>query len=388
MYDQLRFPPGFLWGAATSAYQIEGAAAEDGRGPSIWDTFCRQPGRIWQGQTGDVAADHYHRWAEDVDLMARLGLRAYRFSVSWPRVQPSGEGAVNEPGLAFYDRLVDALLERGIQPFVTLYHFDLPQALQDRGGWPARDTALRFSEYAALMARRLGDRVTWWITHNEPGIVAAMGYYTGQHAPGVRSPLAFARAVHHLLLSHGLAAQAIRAEARLKPRVGIALNLSPVYPASPADKAAAVRYDLAHNRLFLDPLLRGSYPEGLLGSLVPVLARAQPGDLAAISAPLDFLGVNYYSRAIVRRSWRLPLAWAREVAPPPRRGDVRDVGDLPRGAGRPAAAPVARLPPRRDDRHRERRAGVGPGRRRRLRARSPPHRLPASPPGGGPVRHG
>ena len=317
MDDSLRFPPGFLWGAATSAYQIEGAAAEDGRGPSIWDTFCRQPGRVWQGQTGDVAADHYHRWAEDVELMARLGLRAYRFSVSWPRVQPVGMGAVNEPGLAFYDRLVDALLERGIQPFVTLYHYDLPQVLQDRGGWPVRDTALRFAEYAALMARRLGDRVTWWITHNEPGIVAAMGHYTGQHAPGLRSPVAFARAVHHLLLSHGLATWAIRAESRAAPRVGIALNLSPVYPASPADKAAAERYDLAHNRLFLDPLLRGRYPDGMLGRLVPLLARARASDLAAISVPLNFLGVNYYNRALVRRSWRLPLAWADEVGPPP-----------------------------------------------------------------------
>lgn len=331
--SEFGFPKDFIWGAATSAYQIEGAWNEDGRGPSVWDAFCRQPGRVWQGQTGDVAADHYHRWSEDVALMAQLGLGAYRFSISWPRVLPQGWGAVNKAGLDFYDRLVDALLARGIQPFVTLFHYDLPQALQDCGGWPRRDTAYRFAEYAAIVARRLGDRVTWWIPHNEPAVVAALGYYTGEHAPGVRSPVAALRAIHHLLLSHGLAAQAIRAEAHVRPRVGIALNLTPVHAATPTDGGAAVRYDLLHNRLFLDPLLRGRYPSGrlpragakgalgaspsgLLGWLVPALARAQAGDLAVIGEPLDFLGVNYYTRAIVRRSWRLPLVWAEEEDAP------------------------------------------------------------------------
>jgi beta-glucosidase len=310
------FPPGFIWGTATSAYQIEGAAAEDGRGPSVWDAFSHVPGKVQRGETGDTAADHYHRWAEDVDLMARLGLGAYRFSVSWPRVQPTGRGAVNEKGMAFYDRLVDALLARGIEPFVALSHFDLPQALEDRGGWAARDTAYRFAEYAALMARRLGDRVAWWMPHNEPGVPAANGYFRGIHAPGRREPMAAMRAVHFLLLSHGLAVQAIRSSAARPAKVGVALGLNPVHPATPSDRGAARRYDTIGNRLFLDAILLGRYPRSLEGWLVSTLARAQAGDAAVIGSPLDYVGINYYSRALVKRSLTLPLVWAAKADAP------------------------------------------------------------------------
>jgi beta-glucosidase len=304
------FPTGFLWGAAASAYQIEGAWNEDGRGPSVWDAFAHRPGKVWQGHTGDVAADHYHRWAGDVDLMAQIGLQAYRFSVSWPRVQPQGAGQVNERGLDFYDRLVDALLARGIQPFVALHHFDLPQALQDRGGWPSRDTAYRFAEYAAVVAHRLGDRARCWIPHNEPAAVAFNGYALGTSAPGLRNPAASLRALHHLLLSHGLAAQAIRAAAPGPVQIGTAINTSPVYPATPADRGAATRLDALVNRLTLDPLLLGRYPKDAVGRLTPILARAKAEDMAIIATPLDFLGVNYYTRILARRSWRLPLLWA------------------------------------------------------------------------------
>lgn len=314
----LSFPQDFIWGAATSAYQIEGAWNEDGRGPSVWDVFCRQPGKTWQGQTGDVAADHYHRWREDVDLMAQLGLRAYRFSISWPRVLPRGTGQVNQAGLDFYDRLVDALLARGIQPFVTLFHYDLPLALQEKGGWPNRDIVHHFAEYARIVAQRLGDRVTYWIPHNEPFVVAALGYYTGEHAPGVRNPVAALQAIHHLLLSHAYAAQAIRAYAKTSPRIGIALNLNPVYPASPSllDRQAARRFDRLINRVCLDPLFLGRYPGHLLPPLSWFWPRVKPGDMAAIASSLDFLGVNYYSRAVVRHDWKTPLIWAKETELP------------------------------------------------------------------------
>jgi beta-glucosidase len=320
----LCFPPGFLWGAAASAYQIEGAWNEDGRSASVWDTFARRPGKVWRGQTGDVAADHYHRWAGDVDLMAEIGLQAYRLSISWPRVLPQGAGRVNEKGLDFYDRLVDALLARGIRPFVVLHHFDLPQALQDRGGWPSRDTAFHFAEYAAAAARRLGDRVAYWIPQNEPSAVAFAGYGLGTAAPGQRNPVASLRAMHHLLLSHGLAAQAIRAVAPGPVQIGAAVNASPVYAATPADAGAARRLDGLVNRLTLDPLLLGRYPQDALGRLTPLLARAKSGDMAVIGAPLDFLGINYYSRILARRDWAwkaaIPSASPRsamwEVYPP------------------------------------------------------------------------
>jgi len=293
------FDPDFLWGAATSSHQIEGATAEDGRGPSIWDTFAATPGKVANGDTGAVAADHYHRYREDVELMSELGLGAYRFSIAWPRVQPSGSGPVERRGLDFYRRLVDTLLEAGIQPWPTLYHWDLPQPLEDAGGWPVRDTAKRFAEYAATVHDALSDRVERWTTLNEPWCSAFLGYATGRHAPGRRDPAAAVRAAHHLMLGHGLAVQAMGEGAR----VGITLNLTDVTPlsGSATDLDAARRIDGLQNRLFLDPLLRGAYPQDVLGDLTEVTAfdHIQEGDLKTIAAPLDFLGVNYYAPMLV-----------------------------------------------------------------------------------------
>ncbi|MGN9846452.1 GH1 family beta-glucosidase [Nonomuraea sp. H19] len=292
------FDPGFLWGAATSSYQIEGASAEDGREPSIWDVFAAQPGNVRDGDTGDIACDHYHRYRDDVALMAELGLRAYRFSVAWPRVQPLGSGAVNQRGLDFYRRLVDELLSREIQPWPTLYHWDLPQPLEDAGGWPARDTALRFADYAAAVHDALADRVTHWTTLNEPWCSAFLGYATGEHAPGRREPAAAIRAVHHLLLGHGMAASAMSGS-----RVGITLNPAQVSPAtgSAEDVDAARRIDGVANRIFLDPLFRAAYPADVVQDLTEVTGfeHVRDGDLKVIAAPLDFLGVNYYTPAIV-----------------------------------------------------------------------------------------
>ncbi|MBE3599774.1 MAG: beta-glucosidase [Limnochordaceae bacterium] len=298
------FPPGFLWGAATAAYQIEGAVDEGGRGESIWDRFSHTPGKTRDGDTGDVACDHYHRYRDDVRIMRELGLAAYRFSVAWPRIFPEGRGRPNPDGVAFYERLLDELEKAGIQPVVTLYHWDLPQALQDRGGWPHRDTAYRFADYAAWMFDRLGDRVPYWITHNEPFVVSILGHVTGEHAPGLNDPAAGFRTAHHLLLSHGLAVQAFREGGRRKGRIGITLNLSPVHPASgsPEDEAAARRVDGLINRWFLDPLFRGAYPEDMVehfGRLIP-LPEASEADMRLISQDVDFLGVNYYSRQVVR----------------------------------------------------------------------------------------
>lgn len=307
----------FVWGAATAAYQIEGAWNEDGKGPSIWDTFCRQPGKIANGESGDVAADHYHRWQEDVRLMAELGLKAYRFSVAWPRVMPQGAGAVNPPGLDFYDRLVDALLEHHIEPYITLYHWDLPQALQDRGGWTNRETAHHFAEYARIVVERLGDRVTHWITHNEPFVAAVIGHFTGEHAPGLQDPAATFKVAHHLLLSHGLAVEAMRAVAPRPLHIGITLNLSPVHPASDseADRQAAVRHDGILNCMFLDPLFRGHYPQDMLALLGPLFPDVSPDDFKRIAAPLDFLGVNYYSRTVIRHDPTVPVIEASGVQP-------------------------------------------------------------------------
>jgi beta-glucosidase len=291
------FPPGFRFGAATAAYQIEGAVHEDGRGDSIWDTFCRIPGAILNGDTGDVACDHYHRFEEDLDLMAQLGLESYRFSIAWPRVQPDGSGALNPAGVAFYRRLVEGLLERGIEPVATLYHWDLPQALQDAGGWAERDTAQRFAEYAEHMARELGDLVETWITHNEPWVVTFIGHVQGRFAPGVRDwPTALAVA-HHLLLSHGLAVDV------LPGSVGITLNLSPVHPAQADDEDAARIFDGYLNRWFLDPVFRGHYPDDmrdLYEQRVGPLDAVREGDLDVIAHPIDFLGVNYYFPSRVR----------------------------------------------------------------------------------------
>jgi beta-glucosidase len=297
MSTETRFPPGFVWGVATSAYQVEGAVREGGRGPSIWDTFSRVPGRVVGGDTGDVAADHYHRYREDAALMADLGVRAYRFSVAWPRVQPRGRGPANPEGLDFYRRLVDGLLEQGIEPWVTLYHWDLPQALQDAGGWANREVAGRFVEYAAVVYEALRDRVVNWTTLNEPWCAAFLGHAAGVHAPGLQDPATALRATHHLLLAHGQAVRALRSLAG-GPRLGINLNLDPVIPASaePADLEAARRIDGRYNRLFLDPLLFGRYPDDVLEELDGLggLDRVDPGELETIAVPLDLLGVNYY----------------------------------------------------------------------------------------------
>ncbi|RIV37991.1 GH1 family beta-glucosidase [Micromonospora radicis] len=290
------FPAGFRWGVSTSAYQIEGAARADGRGPSIWDTFAHSPGRVVDGSNGDVACDHYHRYAEDIALMAGLGVTAYRFSVAWPRVLPTGTGAVNPPGLDFYERLVDGLLEQGIDPVATLFHWDLPQPVQDAGGWLNRDTAHRFAEYADLVAARLGDRVKLWITLNEPFIHMSLGHGTGEHAPGAALLFDAFPVAHHQLLGHGLAVAALRA--RCGAPVAIANNYSPVRPVGtdPADLAAAAGYEALHNRLFTDPLLGRGYPTelGFDESVV------RDGDLDVIAAPLDVLGVNYYNPTGVR----------------------------------------------------------------------------------------
>jgi beta-glucosidase len=314
-----RFPPGFRFGAATAAFQIEGAAHEDGRADSIWDTFCRIEGAIADAATGEVACDHYHRWREDVDLMADLGLETYRFSISWPRVQPAGGGRLNRAGVRFYRHLAEALRERGIEPLATLYHWDLPQALQDMGGWASRDTAQRFAEYAELMAAELGDVVGDWITHNEPFVVTVPGHVLGTKAPGIRDWATALKVSHHLLLSHGLALEALRA--RPGARAGLTLNLGPVHPAGPGDEDAARIWDGVLNRWFLDPVLRGSYPQDLWDlyeERVGPIDAVQEGDLAVISRPIDFLGVNYYFPPRVRADPdRPPLGVAAVPGPEP-----------------------------------------------------------------------
>lgn len=305
---KLGFPDGFVWGAATSAQQIEGGRFEGGRGESIWDRFAATAGRIADGGTPDVACDHYHRWREDLGLMRWLGLDAYRFSIAWPRILPEGRGRVNQAGLDFYEALVDGLLESGIQPFPTLYHWDLPQALQNRGGWASRDTVDAFVDYTSAVVRRLGDRISHWVTHNEPWCIATLGHAEGHQAPGHRDPAEGLRVAHHVMLAHGRASAAIRSEAP-RSKVGIVLIHVPVEPATPsaADHDAARWLDAFFNRWYLDPLFRGAYPaDGVadriaLGHLDgPGLPFVSPGDLGEISAPLDFLGINYYSRAVVK----------------------------------------------------------------------------------------
>ncbi|WP_431932110.1 GH1 family beta-glucosidase [Micromonospora sp. RP3T] len=309
----LRFPPNFGWGAATSAYQIEGAAKEDGRGESVWDTFSRTPGRTRNGDTGDVAADHYHRYAQDLDLMRDLGLRSYRFSISWPRIQADGAGRPNQRGLDFYRRIVDGLHERGIAPMATLFHWDLPQALQDHGGWENRDTAERFADYADAVFRALGERVPVWLTINEPKTVVQNGYLTGHHAPGHRDPAAAYLVAHHLQLAHGLAVQALRASG-VPGRIGPALNLHPCYPADEtAEAAAAARlYDGYENRLYLDSVFKGEYPRDVLADLGPGSRMARgirDGDLKIISSPVDLLAVQYYTPIYVTGSGDTIQKW-------------------------------------------------------------------------------
>lgn len=296
------FPADFLWGGATAAYQIEGAVNEGGRGRSIWDTFSHTPGRTFNGDTGDTAIGHYHRYRDDVALMAGLGLNAYRFSIAWPRIQPTGSGPANEAGLDFYRRLVDEMLGHGIEPWATLYHWDLPQDLEDAGGWPERDTALRFADYATLVHGAIGDRVASWTTLNEPFCSALIGYASGGHAPGRTEPAAALRATHHLLLGHGLATQALRT-VDSQARIGITLNLYAVDPASddPVDVDAARRVDGLQNRIFLNPVLLGRYPDDVLQDVEHLggFGDVQESDLATISTPIDFLGVNYYTRHVI-----------------------------------------------------------------------------------------
>jgi beta-glucosidase len=300
------FPKDFLWGAATAAQQIEGAWNEDGRGESIWDRFGHTPGKIYLGDTADVASDHYHLWKEDIGLMQEIGLQAYRFSIGWARVLPKGRGKANRKGIDFYNRLVDGLLNAGIQPYATLYHWDLPQALQDEGGWPARSTAEAFAEYADLMTRHLGDRVVSWATFNEPQVSADAGHLQGRHAPGHTSLDEMLATSHHLLLAHGLALPVMRSNAP-KAHMGIVLNLQPHVPASPseADGLAARIGDGGQNRWYLDPLAGRGYPADMVAHYDRPMAFVQSGDLDAIAAPIDFLGVNHYFRT-VHRSQTVP----------------------------------------------------------------------------------
>ncbi len=330
---EIRFPDGFVWGAATASYQIEGAVTEDGRLPSIWDTFSHTPGRTDNGDTGDVACDHYHRYAEDVALMADLGLQAYRFSVAWPRIVPTGSGEPNSAGLDFYDRLVDALVARDLEPIVTLYHWDLPQALEDLGGWRSRDTAYRFGEYAGHVCARIGDRVDRWLTLNEPWCSAFLGHAAGVHAPGYTDPAMAFAAAHHLLLAHGEAVRALRSAGA--QNVGITLNLASVRPADPdsdADVAAARRVDGLHNRIFLDPLFRRGYPSDVL----EVADRhggtdwLHYGDEERIGAEIDLLGVNYYYPTVVAASPGAPgvpeYPGSEGITLPPAPGPVTAMG--------------------------------------------------------------
>ncbi|MGW4382312.1 glycoside hydrolase family 1 protein [Kitasatospora sp. NPDC004531] len=301
---RVAFPPGFAWGTATAAYQIEGAVAEDGRTPSIWDTFSHTPGKVVNGDTGDLAVDHYHRFREDVRLMADLGLTSYRFSLCWPRIQPTGRGPAVERGLDFYRALVDTLLEHGISPVATLYHWDLPQDLEDAGGWPVRETAYRFAEYAATAARALGDRVPVWSTLNEPWCSAFLGYGSGVHAPGRTDPADAIKAAHHLNLGHGLAVGALRELLPASAQIGVSLNLHLIRPLtdSAEDREAARRIDAVGNRIWTGPMFRGGYPADLIAdtsSLVDWEELVRPGDEKEIGRRIDLLGLNYYNPTVV-----------------------------------------------------------------------------------------
>ncbi len=373
-------PPGFRFGASTAAYQIEGAAAEDGKGPSIWDTFTHQPGRVIDGSNGDVACDHYHRLDEDLDLMQRLGLGGYRFSISWPRVQPTGSGALNPKGLDFYDRLIDGLLERDIQPMATLFHWDLPQALDDEGGWINRGIVDRFAEYAATLGERYADRVEHWVPINEPNVVTFLGYATGAHAPGLRLMFDSMVVSHHLLLAHGRAAIALRAAGATS--VGCANNHAPMWPASDdeADVGAAKLFDAVWNGMFAEPMLFGRYPRDLELLVEPFI---EPGDMATIRQPLDFYGVNYYNPMRIAASEDeeadMPFEQRNVVGYP-----VTDFGwpVVPDVAARVADHAPGPLPrrPAADHHHRVRLLLRLRARRRRRRGRPGADRLPRQPP--------
>lgn len=325
--QDIQFPSDFLWGAATSAYQIEGAWNEDGKGLSIWDTFSHCPGTIRDGQTGDIACDHYHRWQEDIALMKSLGLKAYRFSIAWPRIFPHGIGKVNPQGLDFYQRLIDGLLQANIEPFITLYHWDLPQALQDQGGWPNRDTAEAFVQYADHVSRALGDRVKYWITFNEPFIVAWLGYLIGEHAPGHKDRDEMLRAAHHLLLAHGWSVPILRQNSP-HAQVGITLDFYPVTPASShfADRYAAWLQDGYRNRWLLDPLVARGYPLEVIQFFNYPMDFIQPGDLEVIATPIDFMGMNYYSRQIIRARDRENEDFTPIPLPPPSESEITEMG--------------------------------------------------------------
>lgn len=320
------FPDSFAWGVATSSYQIEGAVTEDGRGESIWDRFTYTPGTVADGSTGDVACDHYHRYADDVRLMQQLGVNAYRFSVAWPRILPDGVGQPNAAGLDFYSRLVDALLEANITPFITLYHWDLPQALQDAGGWNNRDTAYAFADYAEVVAAHLGDRVTYWMTHNELWCTVFLGHQLGIFAPGITDFKIALQAAHHVLLSHGLAAGRLRPTLGPDAQIGVAPNIGVPYTHStrPQDRAAVTRFDGYMNRWFLDPLAGRGYPPDMWEFYDEQVPQVQPGDMDLIAAPLDFLGVNYYNTSQVIDDTGGAMPQATGVANP----------DLPRTADR------------------------------------------------------
>ena len=294
------FPKGFVWGCATASYQIEGAWNEDGKGESIWDRFCHTPDHVKDGDTGDVACDHYHRYREDVALMKELGLKGYRFSIAWARVFPQGKGAVNQKGLDFYSRLVDELLAAGIAPFPTLYHWDLPQALQDEGGWGNRDVAQYFADYCATVVNHLGDRVKSWIIFNEPWVFTVLGYMAGYHAPGLRDPSTALKTTHIVNLAQGLAARAIRATGKVQA-VGTAFSMQGVYPASDSeeDRAAAERFRAFNNVWFLEPAQNGRYPDAYVGGMDPERLGVRPGDMETVKADLDFIGINLYSRSVI-----------------------------------------------------------------------------------------
>jgi len=298
----VQFPDNFIWGTATAAYQIEGAYNEDGKGESIWDRFCRIPGKVQDGDRGNIACDHYHRYQDDIKLMKSISLNAYRFSIAWSRIFPQGKGQVNQQGLDFYERLVDELLDAGIEPFVTLYHWDLPQALQEEGGWANRDTIGYFKDYAEKVSRKLGDRVHFWITHNEPWVASFLGHHSGIHPPGIKNLSTALKVSHHLLLSHGETVAVLRDNGDEKTQVGITLNLSPVYPASEneEDEKAVKRYDGHLNRWFLDPIYKGSYPGDMLALYGNKAPEIRAEDLERISTKIDFLGVNYYTRTVVK----------------------------------------------------------------------------------------
>lgn len=301
-----KFPHNFLWGAASAAYQVEGAWNEDGRGESIWDRFSHTPGKITDGDTGDIACDHYHRYEEDIALMRQLGLKAYRFSTSWSRVLPSGRGRINPKGLDFYDRLVDRLCAASVEPLLTLYHWDLPQALQDEGGWDNRSTAYAFADYVALMVKRLGDRVKFWTTFNEPSVITYIGFLTGEHAPGIKDQRMAYQVAHHLMVAHGLGVQAIRG-ANSKVDAGIVLNLWMAEPASDSaeDLVAANKYWDENETLFLDPLFKGHYPPTVIDMVGKNMPKIQDGDMALIAQQLDFVGINYYSRNVLSAKGKL-----------------------------------------------------------------------------------